>query len=273
MVAKKKVTKSPTIPPESSISLEESIKEEVHTPVVTQVVEVVEEETSATEPEAVESHATASPAPMEDATPEPALSSVEPEPSVTETKESDQKRKVLVDELFQKTPAKPPEVMPEISIHKTSKTKPAILWAITLVVACLVVGGILFIASGKVGSFPSIVVVPTPTPTNTPMTTPTPTPGEVKRESLKIQVLNGGGKAGAATKMKKFLEDKGYTITDTANAPSYTYDKTEILVKPAFKAYISLLEEDLADDYTLGSSAATLEDSVSYDARVIVGKE
>jgi len=73
--------------------------------------------------------------------------------------------------------------------------------------------------------------------------------------------------------MKKALEDKGYLVTDTGNAGSYTYEKTEIIVKASKKAYIPLLEEDLKDSYTLGSSAASLEDTASYDARVIVGKE
>jgi hypothetical protein len=103
--------------------------------------------------------------------------------------------------------------------------------------------------------------------------TPASASGELKRSTITIQVLNGGGKAGAATKMKTFLEEKGYTVSDTGNAESYTYDKTQILVKSTKKAYIPLLERDLKDSYTLGTSAATLEASVSYDARVIVGKE
>ena len=168
---------------------------------------------------------------------------------------------------------KAPEVTPEISMHTKRTTNPIMLWAIGVVVACLVAGGTLLVLSGKAGSLPSIVVIPTPTSTPTPKMTPTPTPNETTRESLSIQVLNGGGVAGAATKMKKALEDKGYLVTDTGNDGSYTYEKTEIIVKASKKAYIPLLEEDLKDSYTLGSSAASLEDTASYDARVIVGKE
>lgn len=176
------------------------------------------------------------------------------------SEEADEKRKVLVDELFQK---KEP-------VLTNRKTHPLLLWAIGTVVVCLVVGGALLLVSGKKGSL-SLVVSSKPTPI--PQATPSPTPGVVSRASLSIQVLNGGGVAGAASKMKKALEDKGYTVSDTGNAPSYTYDTTEILVKLSKKAYLPLLEEDLKDSYTLGTSAATLEERVSFDAQVIVGKK
>lgn len=184
--------------------------------------------------------------------------------------EADEKRKVLVDELFQNHAPESPRLTPEISMHSNHKTHPLLLWAIGTVVVCLVVGGALLFMSGKSGSLP---VVATTTPTPTPEATPTPTSGEVLRGSLSIQVLNGGGVAGAASKMKKILEDKGYSVVETGNAESYTYDNTEIIVKSSKKAYLSVLEEDLKDIYSLGSSAATLEDSASYDARVIVGKK
>lgn len=256
-MVKKKTVRSPKSPESPPISMEESIKKEEHKPVITQVVEVVEDE----------------PVALEETVPAEAQQSVKEEtPMTPENPMQDEKRKELVDELFEKKATPSLEVMPEISTHASNKTKPIVLWAITMIVACLVVGGMLLVILGKTGSLPSVVVIPTPTSTPTSMVTPTPSPAEVKRELLTIQVLNGGGKAGAATKMKKSLEDKGYQVTDTGNAPSYTYDKTEILVKPAKKAYIALLEQDLKDSYTLGSSAATLEDSVSYDARVIVGK-
>ena len=199
------------------VSLEESVVKEERPP-VTQVVEVVAEEV------------------------------------VPEDQEADEKRKVLVDELFQK----------QEPVFANRKTHPLLLWAIGTIVVCLVVGGALLLVSGKKGSSK---------PTPTPQETPTPTSAEVSRGSLSIQVLNGGGVAGAATKMKKTLEDKGYTVADTGNAPSYTYDKTEILVKSAKKAYLPLLEEDLKDSYSLGTSAATLEDSVTFDAQIIVGKK
>lgn len=73
--------------------------------------------------------------------------------------------------------------------------------------------------------------------------------------------------------MKKALEAKGYTVKDTGNTEEYTYDKTEIHVKVSKKDALSLAEADLKSTYSLGTSAADLEDSVAYDVRVIVGKE
>ncbi|MBI2404669.1 LytR C-terminal domain-containing protein [Candidatus Gottesmanbacteria bacterium] len=78
---------------------------------------------------------------------------------------------------------------------------------------------------------------------------------------------------GAASKMKAFLEDKGYTVADVANADDYTYDKTEVQVQEGKEAYQKLLIDDLEDTYALATDAAALASTVSYDARVIVGKE
>jgi hypothetical protein len=214
--------------------------------------------------------AQATPAPQETQAPQAPVVNPEAPASVEPTEE---KRKEVVDEIFQKEEKQPSQVMPEISMHTKRRTPSLFLWAIGTVVACLVVGGALLLMSGKTGTLPSVVVVPTPTATPTVQTTPTPAVSELVKDAITIQVLNGGGVAGAATKMKNFLEDKGYTVSDTGNADSYTYENTEVLVKAAKKAYLPLLESDLEDSYTLGTSAATLEDSESYDVRVIVGKE
>jgi hypothetical protein len=273
MVAKKKATKPIKKEEAAPMSLEESIKEEERKPAVTQVVEVVEDEAPLEESVTTVAEAPAAQAPQ--APLEEESSSVDTsEESLSEEDPSvDEKRKELVDELFQKKSSPVAPVAPEISMHTKKPTKPAWLWAIGMITMCLVVGGALLLFSGKVGSLPAIVVVPTPTSTPTPEATPTPTQAALDRASLKIQVLNGGGTPGAATKMKKALEDKGYTVTDTGNASSYTYDETEILVKKDKEAYIALLEEDLKGSYTLGASAATVEDDEPYDAQVIVGKE
>jgi len=271
MVIKKKdpKTQTHTAIAEPVAPMEESVAREEKRPAVTQVVEVVEEVPQ----EATEATQAV---PASPATQETQGSSEPDESHESQTQTlapAEEKRKELVDEIFQKDDASP-RVMPEISVHTKHQTSPILLWAIGIVVACLVIGGALFFLTGKTGSLPSVVVVPTPTPTTGPEVTPTSTQsGTIKREGLTIQVLNGGGVSGAASKMKKFLEDKGYTVSDTANAASYTYEETLILVKADKKAYITLLEEDLGEQYTLGTSAATLEDDASYGAQVIVGKK
>jgi hypothetical protein len=264
MVVKKRVVPATHAPLE-----EEAPSAEEKRPSVTQVVEVVEE------------------VPQEEATPatqatpaRPVTQEAQGSPVITENQEpltqpqpAEEKRREVVDEIFQKDTSGESRVMPEISMHTKRRTPQIFLWAIGIIVACVVIGIALLFATGKSGNLPSVVVIPTPTSTPMPEVTPTSTPsGAITREGLTIQVLNGGGVSGAASKMKKFLEDKGYTVSGTGNTESYTYDNTEIHVKPEKKAYITLLEEDLEGEYTLGTSAATLDKSVSYDAQVIVGK-
>jgi hypothetical protein len=233
---------------------------------ITQVVEVVEEEKTDIAKEEI---ALQKPADILDVS-QPEVKSERPpevEPVIAEDK------KEMVDELFQKRSSYEPRVMPEISMHTKPSTKPVFIWAIIVIVACIVVGVSLFLLTGNRGVLPSIISVPTPTPTTTPAISPTPVTGGLLRDAVTIQVLNGGGKAGAASTMKTLLEEKGYTVSNTGNAESYTYDTTEILVKPSQSGYLQLLKADLQASYTLGTMAATLSDSASYDIRVIVGKE
>lgn len=246
-------------------------KESERTPVVTQVVEVVGEESgqqvSELPQEREEEHEGAISAEAH----APEFVSEEP---VNMQKESsselrEERQKETVAELF-KRPA--PEVMPEIAMH-TEKPKRGKLLLVggvaTLVIVLL--GGFVVV---KRKSLPfATMFSAAPTPTSTPTATPTPTPEPVKKADIKIQVWNGGGVPGAASKMKSFLEDKGYKVVDVSNADAYTYDKTEIQVKEGKKSILKFLNEDLKDTYSLASKAATLSSDVPYDARVVVGKE
>lgn len=246
MPVKKKVTKP---------------KEEEQRSPVTQVVEVVEEQDESTHT------AVAEPPAPETPLEEPSLP---PDPV---SKLEDEKRRVLVDELFQKNPKREESIVPEISVHRKSPKRGIVTWAIIVIVASLVVGGVIMVVSGKSGSFPSFILSPSPTPTSTPTPTPTPDLSQLDRSTLSVQVLNGSGVAGAAGKIKDVLEEKGYTVKDTANAETYDYTSTEIMVKKDKEAYLTLLEEDLKEAYSLGTAAASLTDDVPYDVRIIVGKE
>jgi hypothetical protein len=265
-----------------STPLEDTPEKEEHRPAVTQVVEVVEEipeQSAATgiPPSAVDTKPVESqPAPVSGLTEAPPVAvgtTVDQFAPPVQSGNQEEKRKELVDELFQNRQQAPSPVMPEISIHTEKSSKPVYLWAIVVIVACLVAGGSLLFLSGKKNFTVSKGPVPTPTTIVIATVTPSASPSAAKRSDITIQVLNGGGKAGAASKMKTTLEDKGYTVGETGNAEKYTYDKTVILVKAAKKQYLSLLENDLKGTYVLGTSSATLESTVSFDARVIVGKE
>ena len=208
-------------------------------PPVTQVVEVVEEDTHAPPPEEAE--------PTQE--------------SVT--------RKEKVEELYQE--AKDSSVMPEISVHKGRPITSLFVWAIVTILVALLTGGILFSVAKKTSPM-KLFARPTPTPTPTSTPTPTPTPAAIDKTSLEIKVLNGGGTPGAAAKMKSFLEEKGYTVASTGNTDEYTYTTTEIHGKDTMKDAIANLQADLTDTYTLGTVAADLSASASADVEVIVGK-
>jgi hypothetical protein len=175
----------------------------------------------------------------------------------------------MVEELY--TTEKQPGVMPEISVHKNRPVAPLFVWAVVTIVVALATGGILFAAAKKTSPM-KLFARPTPTPTVAPTATPTPTPVAVDKTSFTIQVLNGGGTAGAAGKMKTFLEGKGYKVAGTGNTDEYTHTTTEIHGKPTMTDAIANLQADLKDTYTLGTVAADLSASVSADVQVIVGK-
>lgn len=187
-----------------------------------------------------------------------------PEPETKMDKE--EKQKDVVEGLFRKdtTP-----VTPEITIHRENKRLPLGMWIIIVVVVAALVGGGLIWATGSAGSLGFLSARPTPTPTQTPSPTPAPV---IAREDITVQVLNGGGTPGAAGRMKTFLEEKGYTVSDTGNTEEYAYTTTDILAKPDKEAYLALLRADLESDYTLGTVAASLAEDVAFDVQVIVGE-
>ncbi len=180
--------------------------------------------------------------------------------------------KTVVEELFTKEGAT--SGISQISAHRRPRRLSLISWVIIIIVASCTTGlGLLITRNGKV-SLP-IMVSPTPTPSPVPSATPSPTvvPSPVAREDITIEVLNGGGVPGAALKMKNLLVEKGYKISNIGNTEEYTYDKTEIHVKPAVSGALKQLTDDLTGSYTLGITDAKLSESSSADAEVIVGKE
>ncbi len=267
MVVKKKHVKRTEI--EELASTEEAPKEERRPP-ITQVVEVVED---AGESDVVSVEASSDSGMMEEDTAKRSQEDVM-EDRVEASENENEKRRVLVDELFQKKgEAEKGDVMPEISIHKRPSTKPMVMWAVVIILICIVVGGTIYLASSGNLKMPSFAAKPTPTATPTVAPTATPVPVEVKKEDLKIQVLNGSGIPGVAGKLKTLLEEKGYTVSDTGNADNYDYETTEIQVKSGKDEILKVLETDLKEDYSLNASPETLSDDVPYDARIIIGKE
>lgn len=183
--------------------------------------------------------------------------------------EEEQHSKDVVGSLFTKEPT---GISPEITVVGKRDTSLGV-WLGAMLGIALAVGVSLVVLVRGPQTFTSMIPAK-PTPTAVPTVLPTAAPVvTLNRKDIRVKVLNGGGVVGAGSKMKAFLEDKGYTVSDVANADSYTYETTEIKVKAGSEAMGKMLSDDLKADYSLGSTSGQLADSASYDAEVIVGKE
>ncbi len=198
-------------------------------------------------------------APVED------TADVTPQPMREEVVEDS---KGSVESLFMKATS---PVTPEITVVG-KRDKSLGVWVGAMLGIALAIGVSLILLVRGPSHISLFKPKPTPTPTLAPTATPAPM-SAVSRKDIKVAVVNGGGVVGAGSKMKAFLESKGYTVSGVSNADAYTYDQTEIHVKTGKDAVASLLSDDLKSDYTLSSSStATIADSAAYDAQVIVGK-
>lgn len=142
-------------------------------------------------------------------------------------------------------------------------------------IAAFVLSFVLIYFFPKIYQFASsnvkLAAKPTPIPTAKPQPTATPTPA-ISRETLKVKILNGGGVAGKATKVKDILKEKGYTDIVTGNADTFDFKNTKIQTKPSAKGAIELLKQDLAD-YTTTIETATLNDSETADVIITIGSD
>lgn len=176
--------------------------------------------------------------------------------------------KANVESLFVKSE---PGVAPEITV--VDKRGPSLgVWVGAMLGVALAIGVSLIVFVRGPQTLPFFAAKPTPTPTAAPKPTPSPSPS-LSKADITVSVLNGGGVPGAGSKMKAFLEQKGYTVVSVGNAKEYTYQSTEIHTKPGKSDYAALLSADLKADYSLGSSSASVDADASYDVQVIVGKE
>ncbi|MEK7532835.1 MAG: LytR C-terminal domain-containing protein [Patescibacteria group bacterium] len=256
---------------EESESTEEK-EEDVKEPTVRQVVEVVEDSTVSEAMDTIKKDAEE----IEEAV-ETIEEEVQEERSVANTSQSTStpstREEVAgdsqksVESIFEKSNT---GVHPEITV--VGKRGPSLgVWVGAMLGVALAIGVSLVLLIRGPSTLPFMAAQPTPTPE--PTAIPTPSPATVSRIDIKVRVTNGGGTPGAGSKMKTFLEGKGYTVASVANADAYTYTQTEISVKSDKAAYKSLLTDDLKADYSLGTASAVITESAPYDAEVIVGKE
>ena len=150
-----------------------------------------------------------------------------------------------------------------------------IAFIIGLSIGAGLIGGIFYYRSNVSKTNKEIVNIK---PTSTPMSTPEVTVEENETEEKKIdlskykvQVLNGSGIKGIASKTSNLLEEAGFKDIDTGNADSYNYTKTEVSFKDSVESDVFKSIEDALTDYTIEKSD-DLKDTSDYDIVIIVGQ-
>lgn len=113
-------------------------------------------------------------------------------------------------------------------------------------------------------------ISPTPTPL-IPTITPTPTLS-IKKEDLKIKVLNGSGTPGKASEVKNILKNKGYNDILVGNADNFNYQTTEIQIKKDYQPFFNQIKNELADFVNL-KKESSLSAETSADIILIIGKD
>jgi len=117
----------------------------------------------------------------------------------------------------------------------------------------------------------SFLSKPTPVPTKIVKPSPTPTP-KIKKDELKIKILNGSGVAGKASEMEDILKDIDYQEIITGNADSYDFTITEIGVKKS-KTYIANLLKKELSEYIKSPKITTIDNDETSDVIITIGTD
>ncbi|GIW70004.1 MAG: hypothetical protein KatS3mg101_0751 [Patescibacteria group bacterium] len=93
---------------------------------------------------------------------------------------------------------------------------------------------------------------------------------ELKKEDLKVMILNGSGVNGLAARTKTLLEEKGYKVVDIDTADA-TREDTLLKFKKDRIAFNDIIQEDIKEAFPKVAVEDTLADSEEYDLLIIAG--
>ncbi|OGM05684.1 hypothetical protein A2125_00160 [Candidatus Woesebacteria bacterium GWB1_43_5] len=112
--------------------------------------------------------------------------------------------------------------------------------------------------------------------------TPTPTPSpesaaqketEVDLKSLKVEVRNGSGMPGEATRVSDILKNSGFEIIETKNADSFDFKETEVRLKEKYAPEVlEIIAKALSGDYEVIQSDF-LDKEARFDIVIVVGQK
>jgi len=147
-------------------------------------------------------------------------------------------------------------------------------WLVILIIFLIVIGGVTFFVFKSSGG---TAVEESPTPntslTNiaTPRSTPTPEPVVVKKEDIKIEVLNGTGIAGEAGILAEQLKSLGYESVTVGNAASQDSTDTEVTFASSVdQSVVSEITTKLNGMYTSVTTGSSTPPS-GVDIQIITG--
>jgi hypothetical protein len=156
--------------------------------------------------------------------------------------------------------------------RSSPKPKLLLIFVIVLLLIIAALAGLYFLGATKNNRVvQSIPTVPTPTP---PKQSPTPLPTQpvLNRSDITVAIKNGSGTAGAAKGISSTLNGLGYTIGAISNADKFTYTGITIHVKKSKSQYLDQLKKDVMENDSAASVSASVDDTITTDAEVIVGK-
>ncbi len=145
-----------------------------------------------------------------------------------------------------------------------------------------IVGAIIFLRNRSqepqvVSPSPLAIPAPTPAPEPTPLPSPSPSSSPSPSPKLstllkgyKIQVLNGSGVPGAASKVVKLLEAEGATGVEAGNASSYNYETTEVSLKADSPTTLFSTIKNALVGYSV-VKGKDLESTSKFDVVITVG--
>ena len=149
--------------------------------------------------------------------------------------------------------------------NASKKSKKSIVVIVVIVIVAIV--GILFFRQPK----KTEQTTTTPTQESQPSPTEEPT---VDKKSVKIQVLNGTGTPGQASKVVTVLEDSGYSSDNikTDNAEEFSSTITTIDTKSGFTSIADDIKDSLGSTFDeINTNSGTLDTDSEYDIVITTG--
>ncbi len=168
-------------------------------------------------------------------------------------------------------------VVTEVTVDEEEVEKSNYLWIIipTALLIGALVGGLITYFSG-ISRLAELSPTSTPVPTSAPVVQPTPTTeskSTFDRSIVKIQVLNGSGISGLASKAKIYLEGLGYKEVATGNASVSNLVETKISAKDSKSEVLNNVISDVSKNYKVAEKTEVLAASSKYDFVIILGSK